>query len=420
MNKTRLIIVIVLFANLLLITSTLVLAAPALTPNYGTAVPDGSEFEWNTTPGLGNPDWVASTCSPAGINCANPTGDLFMRFDTGINPNNPPGGQGDMIILWMARGTNTYTKDGSTCGNGGSGTPCNNWIRLGGSSTNFVEDSTMWLSNPYPPPKGGGDVWRHLADGKGFETTIIEWDCGAMYTVEIQGWVNGVNGQASSTGLVDITPNCTSIDSVHGAVGQAGSITNDTVNIASRLPVNPTGTVTWNYCYNSATTTPPSSTFPNGCMPNVSGYVTTPIGQTTLKLYTAPSPVRVAWNTNREDAIPILLGPILSPPTLFTPVSQLSYLSPNFIPTNAGTYCYYSVYTPSGTAATAGYTTMSHTNNSTECFIVTAPTAVSLSSLTAQAGVPGANLPLLVALWVGALAVVGAGVVGIRKLLRMS
>jgi hypothetical protein len=269
----------------------------------------------------------------------------------------------------------------------------------------------MWLSNLYPPPKGGGDVWRHLTNLKGFETTIIEWDCGKTYTVEIQGWVNG---QGSSTGQVDITPKCISIDSIHGTVNPLGKITNDTVNIASTLPVDPTGTVTWYYCFSNA------NPFPNGCMPNITGFVPTPIGQTILKLYTAPSPVRVAWNTNREDAIPILLGPMLAPPSFFTPAHQLSYLSPNFIPPQAGNYCYYSVYAPSGTAATAGYTAMSHTNNSTECFTVTAPTAVSLSSLTAQSSGPSANLPLLGALWAGALAVVGAGVVGIRKLLRMS
>jgi hypothetical protein len=155
-------------------------------------------------------------------------------------------------------------------------------------------------------------------------------------------------------------------------------------------------------------------------MPNITGFVLTPIGQTTLKLYTAPSLAQVAWNINRKDAIPILLGPEAAPPSQFTPVSTRNYLSPNFIPPQAGNYCYYSVYTPSIAAAAAGYTTMSHTNNSTECFTVTAPTAVSLSSLTAQSSGPSANLPLLVALWAGALAVVGAGVVGIRKLLRMS
>jgi hypothetical protein len=38
--------------------------------------------------------------------------------------------------------------------------------------------------------------------------------------------------------------------------------------------------------------------------------------------------------------------------------------------------------------------------------------------MTAQASWPTANLPLLVGLWAGAVAIMGAGVVGIGKLLR--
>ncbi|HEX9075902.1 MAG TPA: hypothetical protein VF932_08985 [Anaerolineae bacterium] len=418
MNRTRLIIMIVLFATLLLITATLVMAAnPVIAPNYGTANPDGNEGEWDTrlpTSAPPNRDWVASTCLNGIQPCANPTGDLFLRFDATAPATTGTPNHGTLFVLWVARPGFTYSQDPTNCGSGG-GAPCMNSVELVASPAGvkgiFDEDSTKFLNATYP----GNDVWRQLTDGKGWEAALIEWSCNTPRTWNLH---SSVSSQDSSTGPVDMTFTCTSIDSTHGPTGPAGSITYDSVTIASTFTVNPTGTVTWYYCYNSATTTPPSATFPNGCMPNVAGFVPTSIGQTTLKLYKPPSPVQVAWNTSRGDAIPILPGPILGPLGAFTPVSTLTYQSPNFIPSQMGTYCYYADYAPSATAATAGYTAMAHTNNSTQCFIISLPTAVSISSMTAQAGWPGANLPLLVGLWAGVVAIMGAGVVGIGKLLR--
>ena len=181
-----------ILATLMFVVAALAVSAAAPNVRAASAVVDGNESEWQVTPlNSSNPDWFLATCSGGGAgghaNCANPSGDLFLRFDCNTHT---------LFVLELADRGFAYTVDASA-----------NWIAVGGISNKVVVDQNPYLTNTAPP------MWRDLTDGKGYEAAINQDQnntnlaAGQTYSMIFHA---NINATTSGSGSVNVTlPSCT-------------------------------------------------------------------------------------------------------------------------------------------------------------------------------------------------------------------
>jgi len=360
------------------------------TPNYLPAVVDGNSNEWMKTPLGGtasagvttdsnivadNPDWFSNLCNESqGCDGSThgPFGDLFLRYQC------TDATQGTLYALFLARSVSGYVYYGD--GTGGSA-----FIKVAGNKV--VDDGSTYTSSTTPP------MWRNN-NPTGAEAAISL----APGTYSIQFHTNMPpssnprgTGYTAGTGSISVTVACppntpTSpyLNSHH--VDVSNGIAYDIVIIAGTATTPPTGTVTWYYCYSSTIPIPfVPSTIPgwtNGCTPTSPGFNPTSIGSTSVTALLGPGNW-LAFNALPGRSIPSQLGPQPLAVTGAT-FQEKSYTGPTLTTSSAGTYCFYATYTPDANASSGGWTSASHSNATTQCFIRTAPTAVNVSSFTAQ------------------------------------
>ncbi len=336
-------------------------------PNSNTAIVNGNESEWITRPVGGwsttgltadvnimqdNPDWFANMCNVVqGCDGSGhgPFADLYLRYN--CDPANPT--TGTLYMLFLVRPGNTYLPDANNS--------TNDWVKIGGGNTKLVGDGVPWTSNTTPP------MWRDLSDGQGAEAAISL----APGSHSLQFHIEANTSNTSSTGDMTVTLACVKPDS-HNNHGSSVILQNLPVTVTDHFVITssfspaPTGSVQWFYCYSSNQVTG----LPNGCKPGASGFIT------------FGTPVNIIPGTAS------LLGARhLAAPALPSSVTTSAVDSPGLVltsTTRAGRYCFFAIYTPDSTGITNGYTSLSHFNNTTQCFTASTPTAITLSSFKAE------------------------------------
>ena len=341
------------------------------TPSYGSAVVDGNSGEWNLTN-----DWFADMCG--GFDCGShpTTSKLYLRYECSTQ-----------TVYALVKVQAGHTMDPTSSDDA--------WIAVNLISNKVVSKTSG--NNGVPPD------FAWLSTNDGYEASFSAAAYGSSFTLKAHINVDG--GQTSGSTWVGVKVACTSASTT-----RSGNLNN--TSITPGTPISDTMYLTAT-AQTSGCDSSPSSTTSSDCgsiAPNAtsSGGTTIQLAGTVQFYYCASLNIAVTpdCNTATLYAIgsPVAVTP--SGPSGGKVFGTASSINVAF--NSGGQYCFKAVFTPSSGSPYSGVSETNQllTGGRAECILVSAPTAVTVSSfeatnqpaMTTDASIFGLSLAGLLAL----------------------